>query len=436
MGRSIQNPNENQSDFLKYVHITNPLDLKVKREEVFYRDCFSDIIDYIKFILNPEAFSSNFDFITIKGSILLNSLYGTDLTDYLKLLAKTYTLNHIELNFSEIHKSPDDFISKFPDIIRYLSKKYKDARKDEEDLKEDKKIIERALAYLVVIDDNEEVFERTEQNFDFDLFERLYYEMKTGLESLNFIENGIILIGINHNEEKLRQSSLKYFDFYLKIPRLSENQRKLFLEKLQEKITENWNMDVNRIASLTEGWEVEDLRNLINIAIIRNASKLENSSENLTELIENIIENGEFLPANLITSTLVRRASNLNNISKIPVQFQNQDQQIVQRVSTREITDKVAQSEGILQKEIEKIKSQRISDFMVKQLYEEAASEKYTELIILLDKIKKEEPLEDYDKKLLAEYSFILNDPPNIALISLEKAKKRIDNIKKAFGKG
>jgi hypothetical protein len=268
------------------------------------------------------------------------------------------------------------------------------------------------------------------------LFERLYYEMKTGLESLNFIENGIILIGINHNEEKLRQSSLKYFDFYLKIPRLSENQRKLFLEKLQEKITENWNMDVNRIASLTEGWEVEDLRNLINIAIIRNASKLENSSENLTELIEYIIENGEFLPAHLITSTLVRRASNLNNISKIPVQFQNQDQQIVQRVSTREITDKVAQSEGILQKEIEKIKSQRISDFMVKQLYEEAASEKYTELIILLDKIKKEEPLEDYDKKLLAEYSFILNDPPNIALISLEKAKKRIDNIKKAFGKG
>ena len=436
MGRSIQNPNENQTDFLKYVHISGPLDLKVKREEVFYRDCFSDIIDYIKFILNPEAFSSKFDFIVIKGSILINSFYGTDVTDYLKLLSKTYTLNHIELNFSEIYKSPDNFITKFPAIIRYLSNKYKDAKKLEEDLKEDKKIIERALVYLVVIDDNEEVFKRTQNGLDYDLFERLYYEMKIGLESLNFIENGIILIGINHNENFLRQSSLKYFDFYLKIPELTENQRKLILEKLQEKLAENWSIDVNRIATLTEGWEVEDLRNLINIAIIRNASKLENSSEDLTELIENIIENGEYLPAHLITSSLVRRTSKLKNINKIPIQFQNQDQQIAQRGSMREITDKVVQSEGILQKEIEKIKSQRISDFMVMQLYEEAASEKYTELIILLDKIKKEEPLEDYDKKLIAEYSFILNDPPNIALISLEKAKKRIDNIKKAFGKG
>ena len=101
-----------------------------------------------------------------------------------------------------------------------------------------------------------------------------------------------------------------------------------------------------------------------------------------------------------------------------------------------DITKTLGQTEEKFEKEINKIKSQRISDFMVTQLYEDAASEKYTELVILLDKIKKQEALEEYDKKLLAEYSFILNDPPNIALIALEKAKKRIDNIKKVFGKG
>jgi hypothetical protein len=39
------------------------------------------------------------------------------------------------------------------------------------------------------------------------------------------------------------------------------------------------------------------------------------------------------------------------------------------------------------------------------------------------------------DRKLLAEYPFILNDSPNIAQIKLEKAKKRVDRIKQAFEK-
>ena len=72
---------------------------------------------------------------------------------------------------------------------------------------------------------------------------------------------------------------------------------------------------------------------------------------------------------------------------------------------------------------------------MLNQLYEDAASKNYTELTIIIDKLKKKEPLEDNDMKLLAKYSFVLNDTPNRAQINLEKAKKRVDLIKQAFGK-
>ena len=90
-------------------------------------------------------------------------------------------------------------------------------------------------------------------------------------------------------------------------------------------------------------------------------------------------------------------------------------------------------------KEIRKIcyDSKLISKFqqVLNQLYENAASKNYSELLIIIDKLNKKEVLEDNERRLLAKYPFILNDSPNMALINLEKAKKRVDLIKRAFGK-
>ena len=72
---------------------------------------------------------------------------------------------------------------------------------------------------------------------------------------------------------------------------------------------------------------------------------------------------------------------------------------------------------------------------MLSQLYENAASKNYSELLLVIDKLNKKEPIEDNDSKLLAKYAFVLNDTPSRAQINLEKAKKRVDLIKLAFGK-
>ena len=81
------------------------------------------------------------------------------------------------------------------------------------------------------------------------------------------------------------------------------------------------------------------------------------------------------------------------------------------------------------------IREMGVSEFMLNQLYENAASKNYNELLIIIDKLNKQEPLEDNERKILARYPFILNDSPNIANLNLEKAKKRVDLLKKAFGK-
>ena len=84
---------------------------------------------------------------------------------------------------------------------------------------------------------------------------------------------------------------------------------------------------------------------------------------------------------------------------------------------------------------IEEMRDMGVSEFMLNQLYENAASKNYNELLIIIDKLNKKEPLEDNERKIVSKYAFILNDSPNMAHLNLEKAKKRVDLLKKAFGK-
>ncbi len=435
-GNIIKNLNINLNNKLKYLIIKNPLDLQIERKDIFYRESYSEIIDYIKFLLSYEAVSSETKIKKIKGSILIDAPYGSDILGYIKLIAKTFTLKFVKLNFPEIRKSPNDFILNFPNIFDNLAKIYREAKKVEQEVKEKDKTIERALKFIFVVENQQELFQRTQKDIHFDLFEHLYYELKNKMENINFIENGIIFIGINHQENTLCQASFKLFDFYLKIPTITENERRIILEKISEEISANQTFNVDKIASLTEGWEVNDIRELIKIAYLRNVAKFDDSVNDITELTAKIIDRGEFIPSYLISLNFIQNKLGTfqTSINSSIHQSINQNRKFNIELSKEEHS-KIPELESQLRTEIEKIRSQRISNFMVQQLYEDAASENYTELLVILDKMKKKEHLEDYDRKLLAEYSFILNDPPNIALILLEKAKKRIDNIKKAFGK-
>jgi len=114
---------DNDIEFSKYYQVITPNEIEIDREEIFYRDKYNDIINYLKIVLTNDEKSvaqSYSKFIHPKGAILIKVNPGTDIVDYLKLISKNYYLNFFELNREEIIKAPDDFTSNFIDILENI----------------------------------------------------------------------------------------------------------------------------------------------------------------------------------------------------------------------------------------------------------------------------------------------------------------------------
>ena len=108
-----------------------------------------------------------------------------------------------------------------------------------------------------------------------------------------------------------------------------------------------------------------------------------------------------------------QRFSNLQYISKQD-KLQTQDQNLNSQKLDSIFTDK-----RNINREIEN------------QLYQEAVSQHFEDLSIILDKLMKGIILEDFERDLLADYAFILKKPPQKSLEYLNKAKLELDRITK-----
>ena len=107
-------------EFFKYFQFITPNEIDIDREDIFYRDKYTDITNYLKNILtnHEESLIQSYSkFIQPKGAILINVMAGTDIVDYLKLISKKYYLNYFELNQREIIHTPEDFIENFTFIL-------------------------------------------------------------------------------------------------------------------------------------------------------------------------------------------------------------------------------------------------------------------------------------------------------------------------------
>ncbi|MCK4370990.1 MAG: hypothetical protein KAW03_07965, partial [Candidatus Lokiarchaeota archaeon] len=242
-----------------------------------------------------------------------------------------------------------------------------------------------------------------------------------------FIDSNLILVWLNYDIQDINSVSDKLyntFDLFIKIPLLNKIERETVLKDFLEKNTKIV-FDINDIVNYTENWEVKDILQLLKVGIFKHFlnSELNDTSNEITDVLIDLIVSGEFIP-NIVTP-------NSNNKSKVELKEEyNQNKQVF---SPQEPIDNYNFKDvsGIIQG----IRESRISDFMLNQLYENAASKNYTELVLIIDKLAKKEPLEENEMKMIAKYPFILNDSPNRAQINLEKAKKRVDLIKQAFGK-
>ncbi|MFX1479323.1 MAG: hypothetical protein ACFFCI_14410 [Promethearchaeota archaeon] len=412
--------------FSKYFRVVSPSEIAIDKEEIFYREKYNELINYIKtMVLYSEDTILN-EYVSPIGSVLININPGTDILEYIKLISMNYSLDFIEIRLTEIRSSPEKFLKELDSIVETFKKNsskvggYSEKEIEEEDdsIQSEEKIERKILLF----NQHRELKQILE---DINLLDYIFGAQND--RHLNFLDSNLLLIWINYEmQDIINLSSNIYdsFDLFLKIPLLNKIERETvfrdFLEK-HPKIV----FDINAIVNNTENWEVNDIKQLMKVGIFKQFlnSELNDTSNEITHILLELIESGEFFPYNL---------------SRIP-----NDNQIVEESEKNQYNNK--QISNIKEDEISKtpqvndyidqIRQSRTSDFMLEQLYENAAFSNYNELLLIIDKLIRNEPLHDNDRKLLAKYSFILNDPPNRAQINLEKAKKKVDRMTQAFGK-
>ncbi|MHA2034880.1 MAG: hypothetical protein ACW972_01195 [Promethearchaeota archaeon] len=413
-------------EFSKYFRIISPTKIEVKKEEIFYRDKYNEIINYIKAMATYNSDGLLGEYLSPKGAILINANPGTDIMDFIKLIASNYYLELIEFNYNEIRKAPDNFLKNFIPILRALgghSRRKKEEISGKEDNEEDEVDTDRNIEKRLLL-----INQPVEINTLFkgkNLLEIFFNEQ--GEDIFNFMESNILVIWINYNiQDILNCTSNIYdsFDLFIKIQLLNNIERETILRDFLEK-TPNIVFDINALVDFTDNWEVIDIKKIVQVGIMKQFlnSELNETSNEITQILLDLIETGEYIPT-------------INqNIPK--VQLIQQDNEVLSNnLDTNSKKERSNHNEPIvLDNYLNNIRGSRISDFMLNQLYEDAAFRNYSELVIIIDKLDKKEPLEENDRKMIANYPFILNDSPNMAQINLEKAKKRVDRIKHTFGK-
>jgi len=413
-------------EFLRYYRVIMPSEIDINKEEIFYRDKYNDIINYIKNMSTFNSENALKEYLLPKGAVLINVNPGTDILEFIKLISLNYSLDIIEFNDNEIKKSPDKFIETFIPILKAIIGDYK----KDSDLKSEKEEEYENLVDSSIVIEKKLLLINQQSNYKALLKETNLLEAFSASQkqsNLNFIEANVILIWINYDIQDIIEISSKVydsFDLLIKIPLLNKIERETVLRDFLEK-NPKIVFDINALVNYTDNWEVKDIKQLLKVGIFKHYlnSELNETSNEITHVLLDLIDTGEFLPTitpKISNDRLVVEEDKKNqfakrNIAKIEEEHYNKSNNINEYINT--------------------IRESRFSDFMLNQLYENAASVSYNELLLIIDKIDKKESLEENDRKILAKYPFILNEAPNKALINLEKAKKRVDRIRQVFGK-
>ncbi len=416
-------------EFSKYFRIISPSEVTINKENIFYRDKYNDIINYIKVMLTNNDDMVIQEYVKPKGALLININLGTDIIDFIKLISSNYYLDLIELDYNEIMKSQNKFLNSFNSIIKSFgmaseSEKELETSKTEKNESDQTNFGKNDNKKLIIINQQKELMKILG---GVSLLQKFMNIQQNNDSYLNFLNSNLLIVWINYNLKEIADNSnqlYNIFDLFIKIPLLNEIERETILRHFLERNSKIV-FDVNAIVNATVNWEVKDINQLLKVGIFKHYlnSELNETSNEITDILIELIESGEYIPSinskiSEISEDIESPEEKILNIPTMPNQKKNEQITIT---DVSEIVDRIRQS--------------NTSEFMLNQLYENAASKNYNELVLIIDKLNKNEPLEDNDRKLLARYPFILNDSPSRAQINLEKAKKRMDHIKQAFGK-
>jgi hypothetical protein len=397
-------------NYSQYICVSTPSDIEISQDQIFFREKYQDIINYLKIMMVSDDDEIVKQYIYPKAALLINIGYGTDINDFFRLIAKNYNINLIEFDYETILRDLNEFYENFNEIIEWMLNE-NNAKDSQQNNSTHRNKIKNLILFEqsdILTPDNDNLMKGFLSHF---LKKPINY---------SFLDQGSFFIWINHNLQEIHKNStniFELFDLLIRISTLNKEERLSFLSSISEKYPKIV-FEINKLAEITNNWEVKDLKQILNLAIFKQYlnSDLNDVSNEITHILQELIDSEEFIPT---TKTL-----NLNEIDRsVNEVVQRKDDKKEQIIRNNLIDDLIL-----------KVKKENGSQFLLNQLYEDAASQNYDELIIILDKLEKEEPLEPNELRLVAKYSFILQENPKKAQITLEKAKKRIEQIKHAFG--
>jgi hypothetical protein len=401
---------KSQLNYSQYICVSDPSDINISQDQIFFREKYQEIINYLKIMMINDDDEIVKQYIYPKGALLINIGYGTDINDFFRLIAKNYNINFVEFNYEIILRDLNKFYDNLNEIIEWTL-----IERNPEDRKQNDSTDRNKVKNLIIFEQSEDL---TLKNHDL-MKGFLSHFLKKPI-NYSFLDQGSFFIWINHNLPEIHDNStniFELFDLFIRISTLKKDERLSFLSTISEKYPKIV-FEINSLAEITNNWEVKDLEQLLKLAIFKQYlnSDLNDVSNEITHILQELIDSEEFIP----TTKSLNLNENSRMVNELPKLKTNKNEQVF----VNEFIDDL----------MLKVKKEGGSQFLLSQFYEDAASQNYAELMIILEKLKKRETLEPNELQLLAKYNFILQDDPNKAQITLEKAKKRIEQIKQAFG--
>ncbi len=417
---------KSNTEFLRFFQRYSPSEIHIDKNSLFYRDKYNEIINFIKLVVSNSQELELFNYLDPKGGLLINLNPGTDIIDFFKLISSNYYLEYFELDNAEVLNSPKEFLNCFAEIVDYFNKPIEDrsTQQPKNAKHKDSKNDETINKKLILINQKPKLNDSLQNISILDNFLDLFYNKN---RKFNFINNNSILVWLNYDYEELVHISeriFNVFDLFIKIPFLNSVERETYLKDFAEKNSKIV-FDIHTLVKYTENWEVNDIKQLLKMGIFKHFlnADLNDISNEITDTLLNIIESGEYILSTAFATPESNNSIGMTHNTKVSMK---EDIKILD--NRKDLVEKKNEY-------LTEIREESVSEFMINQLYENAASKNYNELLIIIDKLNKKEVLEDNERKLVAKYPFILNDSPSMAQINLEKAKKRVDLIKRAFGK-
>jgi hypothetical protein len=145
------------------------------------------------------------------------------------------------------------------------------------------------------------------------------------------------------------------------------------------------------------------------------------------EIIKNVNEMNTSGNYGLLNSILSQSSFSVGSISRKPTYSTT-----IQKGSMSKLDD--LNDAGVKNDDFQilrSVNSTELNSFTSTQFYQFAASQKFDELVSVVEKLDQGKQLDGVDRNLLADYAFILKEEPKKALVRLTNAKNRIDKIRK-----